>query len=120
MDAYDPLKLRNFRLTLEDNSIVERGLKLATEMTGQSEKNIKRSLGMAVIAAAMAAENEVQAEVYSETVEAFGNFVKKGGTLTIEANPPAPFPLAPLISGQGEDIDPDTLGFSASQAGGTE
>jgi hypothetical protein len=120
MDAYDPLKLRNFRLTLEDNSIVERGLKLATEMTGQSEKNIKRSLGMAVIAAAMAAENEVQAEVYSETVEAFGNFVKKGGTLTIEANPPAPFPLAPLISSQGEDIDPDTLGFSASQAGGTE
>jgi len=75
---------------------------------------------MAVIAAAMAAENEVQSEVYSETVSAFGEFVKKGGTLTIEANPAAPFALSPLISGQGEDIDPTTLGFSARQDGGTE
>jgi len=48
--VYDPLMLRNFRLTMEDNSIVARGLKLATEMTGQSEKNIKRSLGMMVFA----------------------------------------------------------------------
>jgi len=117
---YDMLKLRDFRLTLEDNSIVERGLRLASEMTGQSEKNIKRSLGMAVFAAAIAAKNEVQAEVYSETTEAFADFVKKGGTLTIEANPPAPFPLTPLLSGGGEDIDPETLGFSATQEGGDE
>ena len=120
MDIYDPLKLRDFRLTLEDNSIVARGLKLASEMTGQSEKNIKRSLGMAVFAAAMAAENEVQAEVYSESLEAFAEFVKNGGTLTIEANPPAPFPLAPLLTERGNDVDPATLGFSASQEGGPE
>lgn len=120
MTAYDELMLKNFRLTMEDNSIVGRGLKLASEMTGQSEKNLKRSLGMAVFAAAMAAENEVQAEVYTETAEAFAEFVKNGGTLTIEANPPAPFPLAPLVTGKGEDVDPATLGFSASQEGGVE
>ena len=120
MAIYDPLHLRNLRLTLEDNSIVERGLKLASEMTGQSEKNIKRSLGMAVFAVAMAAENEVQAEVYSETLESFADFVKKGGTLTIEANPPTPFPLAPLLTDRGNDIDPATLGFSARQDGGVE
>ena len=113
--AYDALKLRGFRLTLEDNSIVDKGLKLATQMTGQSEANIKRMLSGAVFAVALAAENEVQAEVYSESVEAFADFVKNGGTLTLEANPPAPFPLAPLITGQGENIDPDSLGFSASQ-----
>lgn len=118
--VYDSLKLRNFRMTLEDKSIVERGLKLASDMTGQSEANIKRSLGMAVFAAAMAAQNEVQAEVYSETMEAFADFVKKGGTLTIEANPPAPFPLGPLVTEQGADIDPETLGFSAIQEGGAE
>lgn len=117
---YDALKLRNFRLTLEDNSIVARGLKLASDMTGQSEKNIKRSLGMAVFAVALAAENEVQAEVYSETTEAFADFIKNGGTLTIEANPPEPFSLAPLITGKGEDVDPETLGFSANQEGGAE
>ena len=118
--AYDALKLRDFRMTLEDKSIVERGLKLASEMTGQSEKNLKLSLGMAAFAAALAAENEVQAEVYTETVEAFADFVKKGGTLTLEANPSAPFPLASLLTGKGEDIDPATLGFSASQDGGGE
>lgn len=115
MSLYEPLKLRSMRMTLEDNSIVERGLKLASEMTGQSEKNIKRGLGVLVFGAAMAAENEVQAEVYSETVEAFADFVKNSGTLTIEANPPAPFPLAPLLTGKGEDTDPEALGFSASQ-----
>ncbi|GGX73235.1 hypothetical protein GCM10011309_24080 [Litorimonas cladophorae] len=112
---YEPLKLRSMRFTMEDNSIVARGLKLASEMTGQSEANIKRGLGMLVFGAAMAAENEVQAEVYSETIEAFADFVKNGGTMTIEANPPAPFSLAPLVTGKGADVDPATLGFSASQ-----
>ena len=120
MAVYETLKLRNFRLTLEDNSIVERGLKLATQMTGQSEKSIKRSLGMAVFAAAIAAKNDLQAEVYSETTEAFADFVKKGGTLTIEANPPAPFLMAPLVTNQGEGVDPAALGFSAVQEGGAE
>lgn len=118
--AYDSLKLRDLRLTLEDNSIVERGLKLASIMLDQSEQNIKRSLGLAVFAAALKAENDLQAEVYTETVDAFADFVKKGGSLTIEANPPAPFPLAPLLSNQGEEIDPDELGFSAIQEGGGE
>ena len=114
------MKLRDLRLTLEDNSIVERGLKLASIMLDQSEQNIKRSLGLAVFAAALKAENDLQAEVYTETVDAFADFVKKGGSLTIEANPPAPFPLAPLLSNQGEEIDPDELGFSAIQEGGGE
>jgi len=120
MSAYDALKVRSFRLTLDDNSIVERGLKLATEMTGQSETTVKLGLGAAVFFAANAAQNEIQAEVYTETVEAFSNFVKNGGSLTIEANPPEPFSLAPLITGAADDMDPDALGFSASQTGGTE
>ncbi len=118
-DAFDALKLRSMRFTLEDNSIVERGLKLASEMTGQSEKSLKRSVGMLTFGAAMAAKNELQSEVYSETAEAFGDFVKNGGTLTIEATPPAPFALAPLMTGKGDDVDPETLGFSASQENDT-
>lgn len=120
LDIYNALRLRDLRLTLEDNSIVERGLKLAEEMTGQSESAIKLGLSTAVFFAASAAENEVQAEVYSETVEAFANFVKKGGTLTIEANPPTPVSIAPLFTDKGDDIDPASLGFSAYQEGGTE
>ena len=120
LEIYKSLELRNLRITLEDNSIVERGLKLASEMTGQNEKAIKFGLGAAVFFAASTAENELQAEVYTETVEAFANFVKKGGTLTIEANPPEPFSLAPLFTGQDDDIDPESLGFSAYQDGGPE
>ena len=120
MAAYNSLKLRNFRLTLEDKSIVERGLKLASKMTGQSEKGIKNFLGLAVFPAAQLAENDVQAEVYTETIQAFADFVKKGGTFTLEANPPEPFALSPLVTDKGEDIDPDALGFSASQASGAE
>jgi len=118
--AYETLKLRDFRLTLEDNSIVEKGLTVATEMTGQSEKNIKRMLSGAVFAVALAAENEIQADVYSKAVEAFADFVKNGGTLTLEANPPEPFSLAPFVSGKGDGIDPDSLGFSASQSNGSK
>jgi len=113
--AYDSLKLRNFRLTLEDNSIVDKGLTVATHMTGQSEQSLKLLLTGAVFFAASQAQNEIQAEVYSETVEAFAKFVKNGGTFTIEANPPEPFALAPLITNQGDDMDPESLGFSASQ-----
>ena len=120
LEVYNALRLSGLRLTLEDNSIVKRGLKLASEMTGQNEQSIKLGLGAAVFFAAGAAKNDLQAEVYSETVEAFANFVKKGGTLTIEANPPEPFSIAPLITGGGDDIDPEALGFSAYQDGETE
>jgi len=114
MEIYGPLKLRGFRLTLEDNSILERGMTLAKEMTGESESKIKLGLTMAVIGVAMAAENEVHAEVYSETMEAFANFVKKGGTLTIEANPPTPFAISPLLTDNADEIDASTLGLTAS------
>ena len=120
MSLYNALELRNFRLTLEDKSIVERGLKLATEMTGQNETALKLQLSAAVFLAASIAENDLQAEVYSETVEAFSNFVRKGGTLTVEANPPTPFAIAPVFAGRGKDIDPATLGFSANQDNAAE
>jgi hypothetical protein len=119
-DLYGSLELRNLRLTLEDNSIVEKGLKLASQMTGQNEQALKLGLGAAVFFAAGAANNEIQAEVYTETVEAFADFVKNGGSLTIEANPPEPVSLAPLLSGGGEDMDPEALGFSAYQSNKAE
>lgn len=114
MKVYESLKLQSLRLTLEDNSITERGLRLASKMTGQSESNLKGMLGIAALGASLAAENDLQAEVMSETASAFADFVSKGGTFTLEINPPKPFPLASLING-GENVDPDDLGFSASQ-----
>ena len=116
LEFYNALKLRNFRMTIEDNSIVDKGLTLATQMTGQSEAQLKLMVTGAVFLAASQAKNEFEADVYSKTMEALANFIKKGGTLTIEANPPEPFSFAPLISGEADNLDPATLGFSASQA----
>jgi len=116
LELYNALKLRNFRMTIEDNSIVDKGLTLATQMTGQSEAQLKLMLTGAVFLAASQAKNEFEADVYSKTMEAFADFIKKGGTLTIEANPPKPFSFAPLISGEADNLDPAALGFSASQA----
>jgi len=118
--GYDALKLRNFRMTLEDNSIVDKGLTVATQMTGQSEAQIKLMLTGAVFLAGSLAQNELQADVYSKATGAFADFVKNGGTLTIEANPPEPFSLAPLLTDKAGEIDPASLGFSASQAGGSK
>ena len=116
LEVYDTLKLRGFRMTLEDNSIVDKGLTVASQMTGQSEKSLKLMVTGAVFLAASQAKNELEADVYSKSMEAFANFVKKGGTLTLEANPPEPFSFGPLLSGKAEDMDPAALGFSASQA----
>jgi len=97
--GYDALKLRNFRMT---------------------EAQIKLMLTGAVFFAGSLAQNELQADVYSKATGAFADFVKNGGTLTIEANPPEPFSLAPLLTDKAGEIDPASLGFSASQAGGSK
>jgi hypothetical protein len=107
------LKLQSMRFSLEDKSIVERGMKLATEMTGQSESALKRNLSMLTMGAAMMGQNDVQSEVYGETAGALVEWIKEGGTLTIEAAPKAPIQIGPLVTGLGEGVDADSLGFSA-------
>jgi len=114
LEAYGALKLRGFRMTIEDDSIVEKGMTLATQITGQSEAQIKLMLTGASFLAESAAQNELQADVYSKTAIAFAEFVKEGGSLTIKMNPPKPFALAPFFTGEADNIDPASLGFSAS------
>ena len=67
------------------------------------------------LAAAFAAKNDLEAEIYSETTSAFASFVKNGGTLTLETNPPEPFSIGQLFGENASEIDPKALGFSASQ-----
>jgi hypothetical protein len=63
--------------------------------------------------AAMMGQNDVQSEVYGETAGALVEWIKEGGTLTIEAAPKAPIQIGPLVTGLGEGVDADSLGFSA-------
>lgn len=109
----ETLNLNSMRFTLEDNSIVERGLKLASEMTGQSEDALKRNMAMLTMVAGMAGENELQSQVYGEAAGALVEWVKEGGTLTIEAAPTAPISIGQLIEGAGEGMDAKAVGFTA-------
>ena len=118
--GYDPMKLNGFRLSLEDHSITDRGLNLASEIMGKSESQIKSILGVFALGAGFAAKNDLEKEIYSETASAFAEFVKDGGIITIETSPTSPFPLSPLVQGQADTIDPETLGFSAWQDGHIE
>lgn len=115
LQAYSALQLKGFRMTIEDDSIVEKGMTLATQMTGQSEAQIKLMLTGASFMASSAAQNELQADVYSKAATAFAEFAKDGGKLTIEMDPPKPFALAPFFNGQADDISPSALGFSAKR-----
>ena len=101
-------------MTLEDQSIIERSIKLAADMTGQSEDQLKGMVALGAAGAGLAATNELEAKLYVDTATAFAEFINKGGSLTIEMNPQTPLDIGSLMD--GGDLDPETLGFSASQS----
>lgn len=114
IDSLEPVKLRQMKMSLEDKSIVERGLKLASEMTGQSESNLKRQLKIAVMAAPFMAQNDLEGQIIGEIGGAFTDFVDNGGTMTISIKPPAPLSVKTLAEARENNLNPDDLGFSAS------
>lgn len=114
MNALEPVKLRSMKMSLEDQSIVERGLKLASEMTGQTESNLKTQLKIAVMAAPLMASSELEGAIISEMGSAFGDFIDQGGTLTISLSPPEPLSVKTLVEARDKNLAPKALGFSAS------
>ena len=114
LGIYNGLKINNFKMTLEDQSIIERSIKLAADMTGQSEDQLKGMVALGAAGAGLAATNELEAKLYVDTATAFAEFINKGGNLTIEMNPQTPLDIGSLMD--GGDLDPETLGFSASQS----
>lgn len=114
MNALEPVKLRSVKMSLEDQSIVARGLKLASEMTGQSESKLKQQLKVAVMVAPLMAGSELESAIISEMGSAFSDFLNGGGTLTVSLAPPEPLSMKTLIEARDKKLDPKELGFSAS------
>ena len=114
LSALEPVKLRKMKMSLEDQSIVERGLKLASEMTGQSSDNLKKQMKIAVMAAPFMAQNELESQVISEIGGAFVQFIDNGGTMTIAIDPPKPLSVKTLAQAREKNLNPDDIGFSAS------
>ncbi len=114
LQMYESLSINSFKLSLEDQSIIERSIGLAAQMTGQSEDQLKSMVALGAAGAGLAATNDLEAKVYVDTATAFAEFVNKGGRLTIEIDPETPIAISDLLD--GASMDPEKLGFSASQS----
>ena len=113
MSSLETLKLNGFQLRLEDDSIVERSLKLAAQMRGGTPESIKREMTVALALAPMMAGGGLEGEMIGEMASAFGDFVKNGGTLSVVMDPKTPIALGDLTQGKGSGMTLDDLGFSA-------
>ena len=114
LNAFEPVKLRTMKMSLEDKSIVERGLKLASEMSGQSEGNLKKQLKLAIMAATFMGKSDLESEVIAQFGTAATEFIDNGGTLTVSVNPPEPLSVKSLAEARESNLDPEDIGFSAS------
>jgi len=111
--AMSDLKLNGFQMRLEDQSIVERGLKLAAEFRGASPSQVKKEVKVALAIAPFAAGSDLERDMIAEAGKAFGDFLDDGGTLSIVLDPKTPISAAELSNLKRSDITMDDLGFSA-------
>lgn len=114
LNAFEPVKLRTMKMSLEDKSIVERGLKLASEMSGQSEGNLKKQLKLAIMAATFMGKSDLESEIIAQFGTAATEFIDNGGTLTVSVNPPQPLSVKALAEARESNLTPEDIGFSAS------
>ena len=110
--AMQSMKLNGFQMRLEDQSIVERGLKLAGKFRGAEPEQVKKELKVALTLAPMMAGG-LEGEMLGEIAGAFGEFVDDGGTLSIVMNPKAPISMAELADYKRSNLSKADLGFSA-------
>jgi len=105
------MKINGMTLSLEDKSIVERGLKLAAQMRGGEVKQVKREMRAAVTFAPLAARNDLEKDIASQLGSSFMDFIDEGGTLTVKLAPNTPINLSKIQDIQ--NLTSDDLGFSA-------
>ncbi len=111
--ALDKMKINGMTLSLEDKSIVERGLKLAAQMRGKDANRVKQEMRAALTLAPLAARNDLEKDIISQFGGAFMDFIDNSGTLTVQIAPQNPIALSSL--NDVENITPEDLGFSARQ-----
>lgn len=112
----ESLRLDDMKFSLVDKSIVDRGLTLAEEMSGQPRNRIIAGMQAAVTMAQFAAPSQLEKDMATEAGDAMIDFLKKGGTLTIEIDPEQPLPMSELANLQKSGKGLDAIGFSAKQS----
>ena len=112
MSTLQNLGIKDFSLTLDDNSLLDRGFKMAAEMQGMEPAQLRAmATGMLGMATMQAGQTGVDPELISDTVSALSSFLESGGSLTLSMDPAETVTL-----GQFEDpsqITKGALGWSA-------
>lgn len=111
--AVENMKLNGFQLRLEDQSIVDRGIKLAGKLRGAEPNQVKNELKVALSLAPLMAGGGLEGEMIGEMAGAFGDFVQDGGTLSIVMNPKEPISITELSNYKNTNLSKSDLGFSA-------
>ena len=110
--AMGDIKLSGFQMRLEDQSIVERGLKLASKFRGSTPEKVKSEMKVMLALAPMMASG-LEGQMLGEISGAFGGFIENGGTLSIVVDPKTPLSVTELADYKRSKLTMDDIGFSA-------
>lgn len=113
MASLDTMKLNGFELSLEDDSIIDRSLKLAAQMRGGTPESIRKELKVGLALAPMMAGGGLEGDMMAELANAFGEFIENGGTLSIAMDPKTPIAINDLAKSKNGSLTLKDLGFSA-------
>jgi len=113
MGMMSALQFNKLRISLRDDSIVDRGFKFAAEQQGGTAEQLKTQAKAMLGFATMAAQDEAQQKLATEMVAALTTLIDNGGTLTIDMNPEKPVNFGDVaMGGMGGNIDVAALGLS--------
>ena len=112
-DIMDSISINGLQFRLEDKSIVERGIKLASQFRGASPSQVKKEMKVALALAPITAGSGLERDIAGELSSALSAFIDNGGTLSIVLDPSAPLPVSELADYKGNNITIEKLGFSA-------
>jgi len=89
-DAIQSVSVNEFYLRMEDESLVERVVELAADTQGTSPGVIKTQIKAVLGIASFAGKTDLQKEASAMLLEALGEYLEGGKTLTIAIDPDTP------------------------------
>ena len=115
MGMLSEMKFNNLRLALKDDSIIDRGFKMAAKQQGGSADALKAQAKAGLAFLPMMAQDPGQQKVAGDLSKALGALLEKGGTIVIAANPDKPIDLGAVMQGtMTQSFDISTLGLEIS------
>lgn len=113
LEAMKTLKISNMHVALRDDSIVDRGFKLAAQMQGGTPTALKAQAKMGLAFLPMMAQDEGQQKLASELGAALGTWLESGGSMVFDMAPETAVSFGDVAAGSmNGEFDVSTLGLT--------